>query len=257
MAISNFIDSILSRKEKRFYVKKQCKPLLVDLKNTIDGLLIEKKNLKGEIQDLNKELLRLEDLKKFAEDYLREDVIQELARKNAKLEKDNNSLNSRKKKLSDQINKLSFQKALLEDEIEELDIKKSNTRLIESFSCISLEYIDNLTNGLEFEKCFASILKGIGFSNIEVTSGSKDFGIDVLAKKDDLFFGFQCKLYSSPVGNEAIQQAYSGKQHYNCNVVIVVTNNYFTQQAQEQARELQVILWDRDNLEKKIKGIKK
>ncbi len=52
-------------------------------------------------------------------------------------------------------------------------------------------------------------------------------------------------------GNEAIQEAYAGKTHYNCNVVIVVTNNYFTNQAEQQALDTQVILWDRDILKKK------
>ena len=101
-------------------------------------------------------------------------------------------------------------------------------------------------------------MKLLGYHNIEVTSSSGDFGIDVLAKdNNDILYGFQCKLYSNTVGNDAIQQAYSGKKHYNCDIAIVVTNNTFTEQAIQQARETQVILWDRKVLINKLKIINK
>ena len=258
MTTPNLIDTFLSKikKDKHFYLKKENSTLLNRLKNEINNLKNKKDILNNEISELNKEVLRLQDLKKFAEECLRDDTIQKLARQNSKLEKDNLSLSIKKKKLTEEVDKLSFQKALLEDELEELDIKKNNIFMSEKFSSISIEYIDSLPSGLEFEKCFASILERLDYTDIEITSGSGDFGIDVLAKKEDVLYGFQCKLYSNPVGNEAVQQASAGKMHYNCNVAIVVTNNYFTPQAQQQARELQVVLWDRKNLEKKIKDIK-
>lgn len=258
MITPNFIDTFLSRikKEKRFYLKQENSTLFKKLKNEINNLKNEKDILNNEIFELNKEVLRLQDLKKFAEGWLKDDSIQKLAKENSKLQKENSSLSTKKKKLAEEVDKLSFQKALLEDEIEELDIKKNNIFISKSFSGMSIEYIDSLPNGFEFEKCFTTILEGLEYTDIEITSGSGDFGIDVLAKKEDVLYGFQCKLYSHPVGNEAVQQASAGKMHYNCNVAIVVTNNYFTSQAQQQARELQVVLWDRKNLEKKIKDIK-
>lgn len=263
MSNFNFLNNFFPKRVKTFSIKKENATLLNRLKNEIEKLTNEIKNLKAEknkvnieIDELNKEVLHLQDLKKFTEDYLKSDTVQELARKHSKLEKENSRLSSQNKKLLEEINKLSFQKALYEDEIEELVIKKNNLFTSENFSNMSIDYIDSLPSGLEFEKCFANILKKLGYESIEITSGSGDFGIDVLAKKEDILYGFQCKLYSNPVGNDAVQQAYSGKQHYSCNVVIVVTNNYFSPQAQQQARELQVVLWDRKNLEKKIKDIK-
>ena len=67
------------------------------------------------------------------------------------------------------------------------------------------------SDGLSFEYTCASILRKRGFSNVDVTKGSGDQGIDVLAWKGGTKYGIQCKLYASPVGNKAVQEAYAGK----------------------------------------------
>ena len=66
-------------------------------------------------------------------------------------------------------------------------------------------------SGDDFEYFCADILRGNGFKNVEVTKASGDHGIDVLAKKDGVKYAIQCKRYSKPVGNKAVQEAYSGK----------------------------------------------
>lgn len=177
---------------------------------------------------------------------------QNLLKEIIELEKSKEKLLNSKKKLADEVDKLSFQKEMLEIEISEIKNKKNTLLAPNCSTFLSLEYIDNIPSGLEFEESFSLILKKLGYDNIQITSGSGDFGIDVIATKDDIKYGFQCKLYSGTVGNDAVQQAYAGRIHYNCNVVIIVTNNYFTEQAKKQALETQVILWDRDILEKKI-----
>ncbi len=180
---------------------------------------------------------------------------QKLLKEIIKLEKSKEKLLNTKKRLIDEIDKLSFQKEMLEIEINEMKNKKSTLLAPNCDVPLSLEYIDSLPSGLEFETSIAIILKKLNYSDVQVTSGSGDFGIDVIATKDDIKYGFQCKLYSNTVGNDAVQQAYAGRIHYNCNVVIIVTNNYFTEQAKKQALETQVILWDRDILEKKINKV--
>ena len=84
------------------------------------------------------------------------------------------------------------------------------------------------------------------------TSKSGDQGIDIIAKKNGRTVGIQAKCYSNKVGNSAIQEAVAGKNIYNCDTVMVITNNYFTKSAVELARANEVILWDRDTLSKKI-----
>lgn len=102
--------------------------------------------------------------------------------------------------------------------------------------------------GHDFEYFCADILKKNGFSNVEVTQGSGDQGIDILATKDGIKYGIQCKCYSSDIGNKAVQEAFSGKTFYNCHVGAVLTNRYFTASAKELAEKSGVLLWNRDKL---------
>lgn len=102
--------------------------------------------------------------------------------------------------------------------------------------------------GEDFEEFIANILKKIDFYNIQLTKKSGDQGVDILAEKQGIKHAIQCKRYSKAVGNSAVQQVFSGKVFYHCDVAVVVTNNYFTDSAIELARENGVILWDRNVL---------
>lgn len=110
---------------------------------------------------------------------------------------------------------------------------------------------DNMT-GKEFENFCSSILNKNGFYNVETTKDSGDHGIDILAEKDDITYAIQCKCYSSNIGNAAVQQAHTGKSLYHKDIAVVLTNQYFTQQAQEEANALGVKLWDRNKLKELI-----
>ncbi len=101
-------------------------------------------------------------------------------------------------------------------------------------------------NGTEFEQFCVQLLKRNGFWQVRQTPGSGDRGVDVLATKAGHNYAIQCKRYSGSVGNGAVQQAYSGKAIYNADIAVVMTNNYFTKQAIEDARKLGVQLWNRD-----------
>ena len=68
----------------------------------------------------------------------------------------------------------------------------------------------NYQDGFEFEKRCAAFLKTKGYHKITVTPPSGDQGIDIIAYKSGLKYGIQCKYYSAPVGNKAVQEAYSG-----------------------------------------------
>lgn len=113
---------------------------------------------------------------------------------------------------------------------------------------------DNMT-GKEFENFCSSILSKNGFYSVETTKDSGDHGIDILAEKDDITYAIQCKCYSSNIGNAAVQQAHTGKSLYHKDIAVVLTNQYFTQQAQEEAKALGVKLWDRDRLQNMIDHI--
>ena len=71
-------------------------------------------------------------------------------------------------------------------------------------------------DGHIFEYFCAEVLSLNGFSDVEVTQGSRDQGVDIIAYKDDIKYGIQCKCYSSDIGNKAVQEVYAGKNFYNC-----------------------------------------
>ncbi len=93
--------------------------------------------------------------------------------------------------------------------------------------------------GHEFEYFCADLLEKRGFEEVEVTKGSGDYGVDILAEKDGVTYAIQCKRYDGPVGVKAVQEAYAGRDYYDRMVGAVLTNQYFTTPAVEAAKEAQ------------------
>lgn len=108
----------------------------------------------------------------------------------------------------------------------------------------------DLLEGHEFEYYCADLLMKRGFQEVEVTRGSGDYGIDILAERDGVTYAIQCKCYSAPVGVKAVQEAYAGRDYYDRMVGAVLTNQYFTAPAAEAAKKLKILLWDRDYMER-------
>lgn len=106
--------------------------------------------------------------------------------------------------------------------------------------------------GHAFEVFCAELLEQHGFQEVEVTRGSGDFGIDVLAQKDGVTYAVQCKRYQSPVGVEAVLRTYGGRDYYGCMVGAVMTNQYFTEPAVKAAQKLHILLWDRGYLDSMV-----
>jgi HJR/Mrr/RecB family endonuclease len=102
----------------------------------------------------------------------------------------------------------------------------------------------NVRDGIGFEEYCISLLQANGYDNVQKTPVIGDHGVDITAEKDYVSYAIQCKYYSSPVGNGAIQEAYSGKMIYKKDIAVVMTNNEFTPQAISDANALGVKLWD-------------
>lgn len=110
----------------------------------------------------------------------------------------------------------------------------------------------DMMEGHEFEFFCAELLKKNGFLEVEVTKGSRDYGVDILAQKDGISYAIQCKCYNTPIGIKAIQEAYAGRDYYDCMVGAVMTNQYFTTPAVEVAKKLKILLWDRGYLDSMV-----
>lgn len=107
----------------------------------------------------------------------------------------------------------------------------------------------DLMEGHAFEYYCADLLRRAGFLEVEVTRGSGDYGVDILAERDGVTYAVQCKRYDGPVGVKAVQEVYAGRDYYDCMVGAVMTNQYFTRPAVEVAQKLKILLWDRGYLE--------
>ena len=103
--------------------------------------------------------------------------------------------------------------------------------------------------GHEFEYFCADLLKRNGFTEVEVTKGSGDYGADILAQKEGVTYAVQCTCYTGPVGVGAVQEVYAGRDYYDRMVGAVMTNQYFTSPAVKAAEKLKILLWDGGCLE--------
>lgn len=115
-----------------------------------------------------------------------------------------------------------------------------------------INIIDDEIDGFDFEKLTKTLLEKNNYDNITVTKASGDYGADVIAYKDNIKYAIQCKKYSEKVGVKAIQEVIAAKTMYKCHVGVVLTNNYFTPNAEKLAESNGILLWDKNKLEELI-----
>lgn len=109
--------------------------------------------------------------------------------------------------------------------------------------------IDKMT-GEEFEERLKILFINLGYK-AERTSPGKvkpDYGVDLIIEKDGIKTAVQAKRWKELVGEDAIRQAYSAKNYYNCTEAMVVTNSNFTKMAWTLAKSDNVKLWNRNYL---------
>jgi HJR/Mrr/RecB family endonuclease len=105
-----------------------------------------------------------------------------------------------------------------------------------SFSPVS----DAMTSA-EFELFCAEKLRQAGWDAYATRRG-RDQGVDVIAEKAGVRIVLQCKLYSGPVGNKAVQEVVAGRAHEQANHGAVVTNSTYTPAAEQLASTNGVLL---------------
>lgn len=130
-------------------------------------------------------------------------------------------------------------------------VKAITKRLVLSNKPLPIDEMD----GREFERFCAHLLERRGFVDVNITKASGDFGVDILAEKEGITYAIQCKRYADPVGVKAIQEAFAGREYYDCMVGAVLTNQYFTAPAVEAAKKLKILLWDRGYLERMMEEL--
>ena len=108
--------------------------------------------------------------------------------------------------------------------------------------------------GHSFEFWCANLLRSNEFYNVNVTPGSNDQGVDIIAQKEEIHYAIQCKCFSSDLGNKPVQEVFAGKEMYNCQVAVVMTNRHFTAGAKALAEKTRVLLWDREKIIEMLKN---
>jgi restriction system protein len=98
-----------------------------------------------------------------------------------------------------------------------------------------------------FERRLVVLFRELGYS-VTPTGQAGDCGVELVIRKNGVTTAAQGKLASAHLGVEAVHDAVAARRKYNCTAAIVVTNSYFTAQAQTLARADAVELWDRDQL---------
>lgn len=93
----------------------------------------------------------------------------------------------------------------------------------------------------DFERWCAKIVSSNGWK-ATTTKATGDQGADVVAVKEGMRLVLQCKLYNTPVGNKAVQEAFAAQYHYRANASAVVSNADFTASAIALAATTGVLL---------------
>ena len=103
---------------------------------------------------------------------------------------------------------------------------------------------------IESRKLPLTIARARGASTASYeTPVTGDHGVDLIAIIDKAKVCIQCKRYSNPVGNRAVQEVISGREYYGGTHAAVVSNAEFTTHARELAASTNVILISHTELE--------
>jgi HJR/Mrr/RecB family endonuclease len=127
---------------------------------------------------------------------------------------------------------------------QEIKKRKNEEARIRALEIADVDDMD----GLSFENYVARLLKNEGFDNIQVTQGSSDLGVDIIASKNRYRYSIQTKRTKNKVSRRAVSDAVAGKTHYSCNAAMVITNSYLSKPAKEFALSSDCEIVERDML---------
>lgn len=121
------------------------------------------------------------------------------------------------------------------------------------FGLSRISETDSLS-GEEFEDWLHRFFVKCGFE-VEHTPYRRDFGADFILTWKGMRTAVQAKSGHTRVGVNAVQQVVAAKAFYGCERAMVVTNQYFTEQAVLLADANNVLLRSRDDLVRKMGSI--
>lgn len=116
---------------------------------------------------------------------------------------------------------------------------------------ITIADIDRMADGSGFEMYLYRLLIELGYSGVYKTTGSRDFGADVVfTDREGVRNVIQAKRYSKEhtVGISAVQEVFSCMRYYKARKAIVIATTRFTDSCETLAGINHVKLIDRNDL---------
>ena len=120
-------------------------------------------------------------------------------------------------------------------------------RLLQHLRRKRADRLPSVLTPLGFERHCAGILARQGW-RANLPARSTDQGVDVLARKGRVSVVIQCKLYSRPIGNAAVQEVIAGQAFMGATYAAVVSNQAYTRAARELAARTRVLLLSAEDL---------
>ncbi|ACA18762.1 restriction endonuclease [Methylobacterium sp. 4-46] len=102
-------------------------------------------------------------------------------------------------------------------------------------------------DGIAYERYCAALLERAGWA-ARATRASGDQGADVIAEQRGVRLVLQCKRYTKPVGNAAVQEVVAARSYWSADWAAVVSNAGFTPAARKLAAATDVLLLHHDDL---------
>ena len=112
----------------------------------------------------------------------------------------------------------------------------------------------NKTSPIDYERQCAKLFESFGCVTRH-TPATGDQGADIIAEIDGKTIVVQCKYYSSPVGNSAVQEVIAALKYYNGTNGVVVSNATYTTSAKQLASVSGVALIHHSQIVDYVKGI--
>lgn len=107
----------------------------------------------------------------------------------------------------------------------------------------------DIMEGYMFEDYLRILFFYMGYK-AQTTQKSRDYGADIILfdvnTKEKIVV--QAKRYSKPVGSKSVQEVLGAISHYKASRGFIVTNNKFTPQAEQLAKDNGIRLIDREEL---------
>lgn len=183
-------------------------------------------------------------------------IDNEITKLSERLNKKNLEIQECNLKIADAKNNISLILSQRQKGFEIYEKQWINLEEIQKLKQIKIGLANNFSemSPFDFEHFTALLLQEMGYQT-EVTKKTGDYGVDIIAIKNNQRIAVQCKRFQEghPVGNRDIQNLLGSMGYYRVHSCILVTTSDFTKNAREQSKNSPIELWNKEKLHELVK----